>query len=143
MARVRASADVPAVDTRVGARIKKLREEGGFSLSGLAAASDVSKGYLWSLEKGDTDARPSGQTLYRVARALGVTMSDLIGQSVLVDEPPSKKVPASLKEFAKREGLTDRDVQMLAAVNFRGQQPKDADSWEFVWQAIRRSVRTP
>lgn len=140
MGTARGERKVPAVDTNIGERIKTLREEAGFSLSGLASATEVSKGYLWSLEKGETNARPSGQTLYQIARVLGVTMSELMGQAVLADPVAPRKVPASLREFAEREGLRDRDVKMLAAVNFRGQQPKDADSWEFVWQAIRRSV---
>lgn len=33
----------------------------------------VSKGYLWNLEKGETDGRPSGRTLYQIARALGTS----------------------------------------------------------------------
>lgn len=130
-----------AAPVAVGARIKQLREEAGLSLSRLAHDADVSKGYLWSLEKGDTEARPSGKTLYRIAGALGTTMSDLLGKSILADEPPSTVITPALKGFAEREGLTERDLKMLAAVNFRGRQPEDADSWALVWQAIKHSVK--
>lgn len=130
-----------AAPVAAGTRIKELREEAGLSLSRLAQEADVSKGYLWSLEKGDTEARPSGMTLYRIAGALGTTMSDLLGKSVLADEPPSTMITPALRDFAEREGLTERDLKMLAAVNFRGRQPEDADSWALVWQAIKHSVK--
>lgn len=64
---------------RIGDRIRERRAETKLSISALADRAKVSKGYLWSLEKGETDARPSGRTLYKIAEALGTTMSDLLG----------------------------------------------------------------
>jgi transcriptional regulator with XRE-family HTH domain len=131
---------VPEVNEHVGARIRERREQARLSLSGLAEKAGVSKGYLWNLEKGEAKSRPSGQTLYRIAQALGTTMSDLMGHQLLVDAP--RDIPDSLRDFAKEEGLTDADIHMLAAVNFRGQQPADHESWALVWQAIKHaSVR--
>ena len=52
------------------------------------------------------------------------------------------EVAESLRDFADAEGLTERGVHMLAAINFRGQQPVGRDSWALVWQAIKASVRT-
>lgn len=125
--------------TSVGERIRLRREEAGLSLSALAARADVSKSYIWNLEQGQHERRPSGRTLYRIAEALGTTMSDLLGRELLVDAPTH--VPESLKQFVEREGLTDKDMQMLASVNFRGQQPDDRDGWALVWGAIKASVR--
>jgi hypothetical protein len=65
-------------------------------------------------------------------------MSDLLGTRLLVE--PTQAVPPSLVEFAEDAHLSDRDVAMLAGINFRGQQPSDRDSWAFVWRAIRTSV---
>jgi transcriptional regulator with XRE-family HTH domain len=124
---------------KIGARIRQRREEAGLSLSRLAQEAGISKGYLWSLEKGDTDGRPSGRTLYAIARALGTTMADLLGREVLRDSPT--EVPDSLKRFADKEGLTDADVWMLASVNFRGRQPTNDEGWALVWGAIKASVR--
>lgn len=132
---------MPKVGPHVGKRIRQRREEAGLSLSALAEEAGVSKGYLWSLEKGNTDARPSGKTLYRIASALGTTMSDLLGHELLVDTPRETKIPASLRKFAATEGLSDTDVRMLAAVNFRGRQPDDREGWSLVWSAIRASVK--
>lgn len=129
----------PEGSPRIGERIRLRREEAGLSLNGLANKAGVAKGYLWSLEKGETEARPSGRTLYAIADALGTTMSDLLGRELLVD--PAPEIPTSLKVFAEAEGLTDNDLRMLAAINFRGQRPMDRDGWALVWGAIRASVR--
>jgi transcriptional regulator with XRE-family HTH domain len=125
----------------IGRRIRQRREEAGLSLNALALKAKVSKGYLWSLENGRTQGRPSGRTLYRLAEALGTTMSDLLGEELLSDENRKNKPSKSLRAFAEAEGLTTSDVEMLANVNFRGRQPKDRDGWALVWQAIRASVR--
>jgi DNA-binding XRE family transcriptional regulator len=122
----------------VGQRIRQRREELGITLTALADRADVAKSYLSSLENGQGNERPSGRTLYRIAEALGTTMSDLLGSRLLV-EPPYE-VPAALREFAESAGISDRDVAMLAGINFRGQQPADRDGWAFVWRAIRASV---
>jgi len=130
--------DDPFDPTRLGEKLRKRREEAGLSLSKLAERAGVSKGYLWSLENGRANARPSGRTLYAIARELGTTMTDLLGQQMLTESP--RTVPDSLRAFAAEEDLSETDVQMLAGVNFRGQQPDDVESWRFIWRAIRAGV---
>jgi transcriptional regulator with XRE-family HTH domain len=131
----------PQPPAHVGEQIKKRREEANLSISALATRAGVSKGYLWSLEKGESAARPSGRTLYRIAAALGTTMSDLLSEQLLVDFPNTHNIPDELAEFARIENLTESDVQMLRGVNFRGQHPHDVDGWRLVWGAIKASVR--
>jgi transcriptional regulator with XRE-family HTH domain len=126
------------VDSTIGERIRLRRGELGLSLSALAAKAGVAKSYLSNLENSKHDTRPSGQTLYQIAEALGTTMSDLLGTRLLV--APTQSFPPSLLAFAESAKLTDRDVEMLAGINFRGHQPSDEDSWSFVWRAIRMSV---
>ncbi len=133
-----ASGDDPFDPGKLGQRLRKRREERGLSLSKLAERAGVSKGYLWSLENGRANARPSGRTLYAIARELGTTMTDLLGQQMLTE--PARHVPDSLRAFAAEEDLPEADVQMLAGVNFRGQQPDDIESWRFIWRAIRAGV---
>jgi transcriptional regulator with XRE-family HTH domain len=130
--------DDPFDPTRLGEKLRKRREERDLSLSKLAERAGVSKGYLWSLEHGRANARPSGRTLYAIARELGTTMTDLLGQQMLTESP--REVPDSLRTFAAEEDLSENDVQMLAGVNFRGQQPDDVESWRFIWRAIRAGV---
>jgi hypothetical protein len=47
------------------------------------------------------------------------------------------EMPPGLAELVEAEKLTDRDIQMLSAVNFRGQHPKDLNGWTLVWTAIK------
>jgi transcriptional regulator with XRE-family HTH domain len=121
----------------VGQRIRKYRGDRGLSLGELAEKARVSKSYLWSLENDPTASRPSGDTLYAIAEALGVTMSDLLGRKLLVDAPD--KIPKSLKEFAAEARLPEADVRMLATIRFRGQQPQTKERWEYIYRAIRMS----
>ena len=120
----------------IGDRIRRYRGDAGLSLSQLAASAGVSKGYLWSLEN-VAGKRPSGETLYAVAKALGVTMSALLGRRLLATQPTD--IPASLKEFAAAKGLPDSDVHMLAGIQFRGVRPQTRERWEHIYNAIRMS----
>lgn len=83
----------------VGQRIKRYREEKGMSQNALAVETGIAKSYLWSLEKDSTATRPSAESLYKIAKALGVTMSALLGRELLTDPPEG--VPPGLAEFAR------------------------------------------
>lgn len=124
------------MDESFGDRIRRYREDAGYSLSQLAVEAGVSKGYLWSLEKAP-DKRPSAETLYAIAEALGVTMSDLLGRRLLAMPPTD--IPDSLREFADAKGLPENDVQMLAGIEFRGVRPQSRERWEHIYNAIRIS----
>src|SRR5205807_3580006 len=75
----------------IGRQIRKYREEMGLSLGELAEKTGLSKSYLWSLENESTARRPSGNTLYEIAKTLGVTMSDLLERELL--SAPSVAIP--------------------------------------------------
>lgn len=122
----------------IGDQLRKRRMEMDLTLTELANRAEVSKGYLSALERNQTPGKPSGETIYKLAKALGTTMSDLMGKKILAT--PSTDVPASLQQFANANGLSQPDIQMLAAINFRGQQPHNADGWAFIWRAVRASV---
>jgi transcriptional regulator with XRE-family HTH domain len=100
----------------------------------LAEVAGISKGYLSSLEHGDS-SRPSGEKLYAIAQALGVNMSDLLGRRLIVAS--EQEVPPSLREFAEEHGLPEADVQMLAGIQFRGGQPRSKERWAHIYSAIR------
>lgn len=121
----------------VGSRVRRYRNEKGVSLSQLARDAGVSKGYLWSLENPPDEEhhqRPSGETLYAIAEALGVTMSDLLGRKLIIQR--STDVDPSLAEFAKEEGLSQADVEMLASIQWRGEQPQTVERWKYIYRAI-------
>ena len=119
-----------------GDRIRKYRDDAGLSLNQLASSAGVSKGYLWSLEN-EPDKRPSAETLYAIAEALGVTMSSLLGRRLLTKQPTD--IPDSLREFAEEKGLPETDVQMLVGIEFRGVRPQTRERWEHIYNAIRMS----
>lgn len=123
----------------IGARIRRYREEAGLTLSGLANRAHVSKGYLSRLESETTEARPSGQTLYSLAEALGVTMSDLLGRKLL---PAAKEgeTPEPLRQFADEADIPEADVRMLASIEFRGDPPQTKERWQHIYTAIRTSA---
>lgn len=120
----------------IGRRVKKYRGERGITLTELAKRSKLSKSYLSEIEAGATP-RPSGRTLYALADALGVTMSDLLGRELLTNK--DEKTPASLEAFAQEHGLPEADVHMLASINFRGGQPRTKERWAHIYSAIRQT----
>lgn len=121
----------------IGERIKRYREEAGLSLTALATKAGVSKSYLHRLESESGDVRPSGKTLYMVAQALGVTMSDLLGRKLLVSRPTG--VPAALQKLAEEDDLPESDIEMLASIEFRGEAPRTVQRWRYIYNAIETS----
>jgi transcriptional regulator with XRE-family HTH domain len=128
---------LPPKPTAVGARIRRFREEKDISLNALAAETKISKSYLWSLENDPTATRPSGDTLYKIAQALGVTMSALLGRRLLTES--STAVPKGLQELADELSLPESDVRMLATIQFRGDRPQTKERWRYIYNAIRTS----
>jgi transcriptional regulator with XRE-family HTH domain len=131
----------PSAETSVGGRIRRYRQERSLSLSQLAEQAGVSKGYLSALENNDDNSspsrRPSAETLYAIAKILGVTMSDLLGRKLLTTPP--NEITESLREFARQENLPEADVVMLAAIKFRGDAPRTAKRWSYIYTAIKTS----
>ncbi|ADU51366.1 transcriptional regulator, XRE family [Thermaerobacter marianensis DSM 12885] len=62
----------------VGKRIRDLRRQRGISLRDLARRSGVSKAYLSQLEN-DPARKPSVDVILRIATALGVSLTELLG----------------------------------------------------------------
>ena len=61
----------------LGARVRAVRESRGLSLAALSRRSDVARATLTQLEAGQ--GNPTLETVYALANALGVPLSDLIG----------------------------------------------------------------
>jgi transcriptional regulator with XRE-family HTH domain len=115
-------------------------KEKGWSLADLARETKIAKGYLWEILNGRAK-RPSANTLYEIARVLGTSIADLLGKEATLGQSTSLTIPASLRELAQEENIPEEDVQILALVSFRGEQPKTKDDWKFLYESIRRSVR--
>jgi transcriptional regulator with XRE-family HTH domain len=123
----------------IGKRIKAFRTDKQLSAAQLAERAKISRSYLSELENGTGNhKRPSAQVLYAIGKALGVSMSDLLGRPLIVE--PSQKPPPSLLRFAEQEGLAQSDVDMLASIKFRGEPPRTPERWSFIYNAIRNST---
>ena len=123
----------------LGDRIRQRRADTGLSAAELARRAGISKGYLSVIERGRS-VRPSGDVLARLATALGTTIADLLGQEV---RPRAATIPPSLQQFAEAAGLPADDVEMLAQIRFRGEQPSTPDDWWFLYESIKRSLWWP
>ena len=64
-----------------GERLRQLRESKKLTLQNVADAVGCTKAYIWELEKRDGQ-RPSAERVYALAKVLGVTMEDLMGESI-------------------------------------------------------------
>jgi XRE family transcriptional regulator, regulator of sulfur utilization len=83
---VEANAELTAVTTRVAREIRAHREARGLSLSATAARAGLSKTILATIESGT--GNPSLETLWRIARALDITVGTLLAE----DDPVHSQV---------------------------------------------------
>lgn len=68
--------DAESINENLGRRVKKLRGDRGWSLEELASVSGVSRSMLSEIER--ERANPTLSVTYRIARAFGLTLQDLI-----------------------------------------------------------------
>lgn len=153
---------MPLDVSALGRRIAQLRELRGLSLGALADAADgMAKSYLAKLERGEVE-NPGLRTLSSIARALDVTVADLLqpaesergaeGEALLAERAGFERLmanlPAGLKEFldsmaTEKRPVPPETVRALAAVQFRGRRPERAEDWRFLYDAMMRSIRSP
>jgi transcriptional regulator with XRE-family HTH domain len=131
--------------TKLGAKIRFLRQGKGWSLADLAEKSGVPKAYISDLENGAA-GRPNIQYAFNIAVALDVTLDDVLKDATAKEQRTRRRSTGDLppglaelqQELALSSGpLSEDDVEMLAQVNFRGNRPRDKEGWRFVLQAIR------
>jgi transcriptional regulator with XRE-family HTH domain len=123
-------------------RLRKVREREGLSLDELATKADISKTYLWELEK-DTagDKKPSAAVLMQIAKALSTTIAELLELPIAQASDEPAVFPQSLKDFRERMAklntpLSDHDLRDLASMRFRGGQPRTADEWHQLYLTL-------
>jgi transcriptional regulator with XRE-family HTH domain len=88
-----------------GIRLRRLREAKKLTLQQVADAVGCTKAYIWELEMKEGQ-RPSAERVHALAKVLGVTMEDLMGDAL-------DKVPqASLEDvqfFRDYAGMTEEE----------------------------------
>lgn len=80
----------------VGERIRQLRQQRGMSINRLAAAAGVAHSVVSRLEHGHV-TNPTAETLRRLATALEVPLTELLGIAGMLQELDF--LPAYLKSF--------------------------------------------
>ncbi len=106
------------------------------TLEDLAEKAQVSKTYLWELEKDlSSEKKPSADVLLRIATALSTTISDLLDLPGVRNDDEKIEINPSLKEFKERMkkqqmALSTEDLRDLATMKFRGGQPRTPDEWQ-------------
>jgi transcriptional regulator with XRE-family HTH domain len=140
--------DSPTLDlTKLGRRIRFLRQGKTWSLSDLAERSGVSKAYISDVENGSA-GKPNIQYVYDIARALGVTLDELLEGAAPEAGARSRgekqqDLPPGLAQLQRELALSDEDAQMLAHVNFRGNRPRTKEEWRYLWDTIRMLTHRP
>ena len=121
----------------VGSTVKRLRQKQGWTLQRLAAESGISKQYLSQLEASQ-ESNPSEKVIRILANALGVTVSDLIGETSPDEyETYGRRIPQSLREFANEANLTRQEIDMLAGIKYRGNEPGTIEQWRTIYRFLR------
>lgn len=115
----------------LGSRVRELRQKRSWSLTDLANHAHLSRSYLFQIEQGNSS--PTQTKIQALADALGVRASELLGE-----EP--ENVPATLREFAEKEGLGATEVEMLAHIEYRGKKPETLEEWKAIYSVIKAMV---
>ena len=84
-----------AINENLGKRVKKLRGDRGWSLEELANASGVSRSMLSEIER--EKANPTLTVTFRIARAFGLTLQELIESAGAQPHQPDDDGPQWLK----------------------------------------------
>ena len=117
-------------------RVRQRRLEKGLSQAALARQTGITRTYLYRIENGEA-SRPSADVLQRLAQVLATSVADLLEQP----EPVAPAaIPPSLQRLAERDHLPSEDVALLAAIWYRGQQPRTVEGWAHVLSAIRLAI---
>ncbi len=124
--------------------MKALREAQGITLTELATACGLSKGYVSTIEA-DGGANPTLDVLTKIANELDVTLGALVGQpkrqARMALELPDEQLPAPLLELvkerrARNQPLDPHTVRWLAHAKFRGKRPATKDQFNLLLTVV-------
>ena len=88
-----------------GVRLRRLREAKRLTLQQVADAVGCTKAYIWELEMKDGQ-RPSAERIQAIAKVLGVTMEDVMGEPI---EQVPQASPEDVSFFREYAGMTDEE----------------------------------
>ena len=97
----------------LGEKLRRHRQEKGYSLDKLAEITESSKSYLWELENRDT-RKPSAEKLTRIAQALSVTTDYLLDETAGPDDEVAKE--AFFRKFRKLDPEDQKKIEQMVDV---------------------------
>ena len=97
--------------TKLGDKIRNLRNSKGMTLDALAKSAGLSKSYLWELENRES-LSPSAEKLQRIAEVLGIDASFFLDDSI--DQP--KEEHADKHFFYRYSKLEPEDKDQLRRI---------------------------
>ena len=106
----------------LGKRIKETREKLGISGNELAVRIGTAQSAVWKIESGEVSA-PSVFTVAAIAKALGVSLDDLVGDVELTPRPPSNEKQAL---SAWMQTVDNRLAELESALSTPGTKRKKA-----------------
>lgn len=101
----------------IGERIKKLRQQKGYSITELAELASVSKSYLSYIER-NLQNNPSLQVLSRLAAPLNTSIDYLLGDETLQQTSTDKGLNKEWKDLIERtlsEGVINGEFEVVRA----------------------------
>jgi XRE family transcriptional regulator, regulator of sulfur utilization len=102
---------------RVGETLSGLRQQQALSLDELSRQAGVSKSMLSQIER--NQANPTVAVVWRLAQALGVTVSDLLGQPAPKDPPITTVAAHATPTLASPDGKCE--LRILGPIELAGQ----------------------
>lgn len=119
----------------LGDRIRALRQRKGWTLKDLAHKTKLSVPYLSDIERRE-GANPTLDTMTTIAKALGCSVSELLGEGV--SEAFVAPLPASLHRFVQSE-LFVSQVKRLASKTQRPRKELERELVNFLAMAPKRA----
>lgn len=126
-----ASADRGFASSRVGNRLRKERERRDITLRELARRVGVSPSLVSQIELDRVN--PSVSTLYALVTELGITMSDVFGDTL--GTPPAPRLPRPPSEDGSPVALPDarRVINLASGVRWERLTPHSDPDLEFLY----------
>jgi transcriptional regulator with XRE-family HTH domain len=116
-----------------GDQVRDRRRQEGLSQQELADKIGISRNYLSQIERGQAT-----NLSWQVRETLESTLG--LHQPLEASPSPGLELPPSLIEFAQASNLPPDDLQMLARLKYRGQQPTTPEKWELLYNVIKMTM---
>jgi len=136
----------------IGLNVRAARKAKGMSLTELARRANVSKAYLSQMEN-YPEKQPSAEIVYRLARALDVHVTQLMGvdngpheparqeAAATVEAPSLKPLPDALRIFWRENPqVPAEDIAALAGLSIQGWDPATPTDYWLIYTAIRAAA---